>query len=287
MRKPLLAALLVLSTSLGDANAVGLKTQLNCASDYYAYCSQFPVGSSGVRKCMKENGSRLSKACVNALLADGEISKAEVERTKEKIAVAKAKPKPEPSKVAQVADAPQKPRQKVVASPDILEQEQRLASKTEPIIDKRTYEALRSRTHFLADSEVVESSTVVQSLQPTGATSGPTEPLAYKEPTAPSIDTVDLEPKPPVAAVARRATAEPNHSRLPPAEKSQAVETSKQARGSIDTSAGRMSLGQNPSPDQANRPEPSNSQAWSEYMQSRFNGGMNYEGVGARFSKGP
>jgi hypothetical protein len=47
-----------------------------------------------------------------------------------------------------------------------------------------------------------------------------------------------------------------------------------------------MSLGKNPSSDQANRPEPSNSQAWDEYMQSRFNGGMNYEGLGARFSKG-
>ena len=158
MRKPLLAALLVLSASYVDANAVGLKTQMNCASDYYAYCSQFPVGSSGVRKCMKDNGPRLSKACVNALIADGEISKAEVERTKEKIATAKAKPKQEPSKVAKVDDAPDKPRQKVVASPDIkpiLKQEQRLASKPGPIIDQRTYEALISRVHFLADPEVL------------------------------------------------------------------------------------------------------------------------------------
>ena len=166
MRKPLLASLFVLSASFGDVYAVGLKTQLNCASDYYAYCSQFPVGSSGVRKCMKDNGPRLSKACVNALIADGEISKAEVERTKEKIATAKAKPKQEPSKVAKVDDAPDKPRQKVAASPD----EQRLASKTGPIIDQRTYEALISRVHFLADPEVVESSTVVQSFEPKGAT---------------------------------------------------------------------------------------------------------------------
>jgi hypothetical protein len=227
---------------------------------------------------------------VNALLADGEISKAEVERTKEKIAVAKAKPKQERSKVAQVADAPEKPRQKVVASTDIkpiLKQEQRLASKIGPIIDQRTYEALISRVHFLADPEVVESSRVVQSFEPKGATvrdSVPTEPLAYRKPAGPSIDTVDLEPKPPVTA---KTAAEPNKSRLPPAEKPQAAEGSKQARGSIITSAGKMSLGKNPSPDQANKPEQSNSQAWDDYMQSRFNGGMNYEGLGARFSKGP
>jgi hypothetical protein len=263
---------------------------------------------------MKDNGPRLSKACINALIADGEISKAEVERTKEKIAVAKAKPKQEPSKVAQVADAPEKPRQKVVASPDIkpiLRQEQRLASKIGPIIDQRTYEALISRVHFLADPEVVESSRVVQSFEPKGATvneagtseqsvvrdSVSTGPLAYRIPVAPSLGTtsggnarppepvrVDLEPKPPVTA---KTAAEPNKSRLPPAEKPQAAEGSKQARRSIITSAGKMSLGKNPSPDQANKPEPSNSQAWDDYMQSRFNGGMNYEGLGARFSKGP
>jgi hypothetical protein len=318
MRKPLLlAALLVLSASFGDVYAVGLKTQLNCASDYYAYCSQFPVGSSGVRKCMKDNGPRLSKACVNALIADGEISKAEVERTKEKIAVAKAKPKREPSKVTQVADAPEKPKQKVVASPDIkpiLKREPKPASKTELVIDQSTYEALISRVHFLADPVVVESTTVVQSFEPKGVTadepgtsgqsvvrsSSPTEPLAYNGPAASSEEAtparnarspetvrVDFEPTPPVTAkVAPKAAGEHKKPKLPATEKSEIVEAPKQARGSINTTAGKMSLGKNPSADQANRPEPSNSQAWDEYMQSRFNGGMNYEGLGARFSKG-
>ncbi len=90
----------------------------------------------------------------------------------------------------------------------------------------------------------------------------------------------------PTRKAAPKTAAEPYKSRLAGAEKSQATEASKQASGSIITSAGKMSLGKNPSPDHANRPEPSNSQAWDDYMQSRFNGGMNYEGVGARFSKG-
>ena len=317
MRKPLVAALLALSASPGDANAVGLKTQLNCASDYYAYCSQFPVGSSGVRKCMKDNGPRLSKACVNALIADGEISKAEVERTKEKIADAKTKSKQEPSKVAKVADAPQKPKQKVATSTEvkpILEPKPKRASMTELVIDQTTYEALKSRVRFLADPEIDTSSTVVQSLPPKGVTdeqpgtseqgvvrgSSPTEPLAYNEPAASSEETaparnarspetvrVDLEPTPPITAtVAPKAAGEHKKSKLPATEKSETVEAPKQARGSINTTAGKMSLGKNPSSDQANWQEPSNSQAWDEYMQSRFNGGMNYEGLGARFSKG-
>ena len=48
-----------------------------CASDYLAYCSQHPTEGPGVRSCMRANGSRLS-ACVNALVAAGEVSKKEV-----------------------------------------------------------------------------------------------------------------------------------------------------------------------------------------------------------------
>ena len=179
---------------------------------------------------------------------------------------------------------------------------------------RRTYEALISRVRFLADPEIDTPSTVVQSFPPKGATdeqpgtseqsvvrsSSPTEPLAYNGPAAsreeiaparnarsPETVRVDLEPTPPVTAtVAPKAAGEHKKPKLPATEKSEIVEAPKQARGSINTTAGKMSLGKNPSSDQANRPEPSNSQAWDEYMQTRFNGGMNYEGLGARFSKG-
>lgn len=99
MRKFLLAsaALLVVPTGAG---AVGFKTQFSCASDYYSYCSEHSVGSPGLRKCMRANGPRLSSACINALIEDGEVSRAEVEREKAKLVAAKAKPKPaEPKKV--------------------------------------------------------------------------------------------------------------------------------------------------------------------------------------------
>ena len=44
-----------------------------------------------------------------------------------------------------------------------------------------------------------------------------------------------------------------------------------------------MSLGRNSSSEDANGPDPA--EEWDTYMQNRFNGGMNYEGLGARFSK--
>ena len=93
MRKPLLLTCVVLGASGAAAQAVGFRTQMSCASDYYAYCSQHAPGSPGVRKCMRAVGPKLSKACINALIADGEVSKAEVEAQKQKLAGAKAKPK--------------------------------------------------------------------------------------------------------------------------------------------------------------------------------------------------
>lgn len=67
-------------SSTNDAGAVSLAVKLACASDYYSYCSQHGVGSPGVRQCMRANGSKLSRGCVSALIAAGEVSKSEVER---------------------------------------------------------------------------------------------------------------------------------------------------------------------------------------------------------------
>ncbi len=89
----LIPAAVALCTSSSCVYAVGFKTQFNCAGDYYSYCSQFSVGTAELRKCMRDNGPRLSKACINALIEDGEVSRAEVERQKEKILAARAKPK--------------------------------------------------------------------------------------------------------------------------------------------------------------------------------------------------
>jgi hypothetical protein len=64
----------------GDAGAVDGRVSSACASDYLAYCSQHDPDGPGTRRCMRANGLNLSQACVNALVAAGEVSKREVAR---------------------------------------------------------------------------------------------------------------------------------------------------------------------------------------------------------------
>jgi hypothetical protein len=73
-------ALGALALFVTEAGAVSARVSMACASDYFAYCSQHSPEGAGVRKCMRTNGLRLSLSCVNALVAAGEVSKAEVDR---------------------------------------------------------------------------------------------------------------------------------------------------------------------------------------------------------------
>jgi hypothetical protein len=71
------SALVLCTTAAG---AVSTRVQTACASDFMAYCSQHDPDSPGARKCMRANGLKLSQGCLNALIAAGEVSKAEVVR---------------------------------------------------------------------------------------------------------------------------------------------------------------------------------------------------------------
>lgn len=53
-----------------------------CANDYFAHCSMHPVGTPGVRKCMRAVGPRLSKPCISALVAAGEVKASDRKRYK-------------------------------------------------------------------------------------------------------------------------------------------------------------------------------------------------------------
>ncbi|HVY41815.1 MAG: hypothetical protein ACM31O_02185 [Bacteroidota bacterium] len=72
-----LGALLLLITA---AEAVDGRVRSACMSDYFAYCSQHDPDGKGVRRCMRANGRKLSQACLDALVAAGEVSKREVAR---------------------------------------------------------------------------------------------------------------------------------------------------------------------------------------------------------------
>ncbi|CAA2139903.1 hypothetical protein [Hyphomicrobium sp. ghe19] len=81
-RAVLAPALALASVTLmaGTASAVSLRVQMACASDYYAHCSAYSPNSPQVRSCMRAVGVGLSKGCVDALVAAGEVSVAEVSR---------------------------------------------------------------------------------------------------------------------------------------------------------------------------------------------------------------
>ncbi len=69
-------------TAATKANAASARVRSACMGDYLAYCSQHAPESAGVRKCMNAHGSQLSKSCVDALVAEGEVSRGEVQRRK-------------------------------------------------------------------------------------------------------------------------------------------------------------------------------------------------------------
>ena len=68
------------AASATQAMAASGSVERACAADYFSYCSQHDPDSAATRSCMKSNGSRLSQRCVNALVAAGEVSKADTER---------------------------------------------------------------------------------------------------------------------------------------------------------------------------------------------------------------
>src|SRR5262252_4094131 len=58
------------------------RVQHACANDYRAHCGEYGIETSALRLCMNKAGQQLSHGCVNALVADGQVSRAEVERRK-------------------------------------------------------------------------------------------------------------------------------------------------------------------------------------------------------------
>jgi hypothetical protein len=54
-----------------------------CQWDYHNLCSQYAIGSELLDMCFKQNGPKLSKGCVEALIAAGDTTQAYVDRQKE------------------------------------------------------------------------------------------------------------------------------------------------------------------------------------------------------------
>jgi hypothetical protein len=50
-----------------------------CRWDYHNFCSEYGIGSPLLTYCFRNNGAKLSRGCVNALIAAGDVSKTYVQ----------------------------------------------------------------------------------------------------------------------------------------------------------------------------------------------------------------
>jgi adenylate kinase len=62
-----------------NAFAVSEAVKVACKPDYIAYCNNMVVGSPQLRACMKTNALKLSKPCLQALVDNKEVTKADVD----------------------------------------------------------------------------------------------------------------------------------------------------------------------------------------------------------------
>lgn len=223
---------------------------------------------------MNANGPKLSKSCINALIADGEISKEEVARRRDQLMAAKKPAKAEPvqssaaTELAKTDAAKEKLlRAEAKASKSMDSQAPvRVAAAMTLTLDQKTFEALKNRGNYF----VVDAGDVV----PTAFDDTP-RAIATSDP-APAVDAATpaiAATVPPVAAA--EALAEPQTSVRP-----------------AEDPPGKMALGKKPSLEQPSPPpvvelveppKPSSAETWLNYMKNRFEGGMNYQGVDANF----
>ncbi len=55
----------------------------HCADDYRKFCHQWGLETKGLENCMRKHGDRLTNTCVSALVKNGHVSQAEVNRRKQ------------------------------------------------------------------------------------------------------------------------------------------------------------------------------------------------------------
>lgn len=77
-----LALSLLAESAQAQTSRYSKQLQRACVNDYKAYCGEYGIETEALRLCMDRVGHRLTKTCVNALVAEGEVSRAEVNRRK-------------------------------------------------------------------------------------------------------------------------------------------------------------------------------------------------------------
>jgi hypothetical protein len=69
------AAALVMFACGSAANAYSSRVNSACERDYYRFCAKYSIGTPELRSCMLASRRALSRRCVDALVAGGEVPK--------------------------------------------------------------------------------------------------------------------------------------------------------------------------------------------------------------------
>ncbi|HWK34453.1 MAG TPA: hypothetical protein VNR51_12350 [Hyphomicrobium sp.] len=69
-----LAALMMFAFG-SPADAYSSRVNSACERDYYRFCAKYSIGTPELRSCMMASGRSLSRRCVDALIAAGEVPK--------------------------------------------------------------------------------------------------------------------------------------------------------------------------------------------------------------------
>jgi hypothetical protein len=64
------------------ASAVTARIKRDCKADYNRYCKKYELGSEGLRACMSRSIRGVSNRCISALVAGGEMTRAQAERVR-------------------------------------------------------------------------------------------------------------------------------------------------------------------------------------------------------------
>ena len=73
------------------AGTITEREKRDCQGDYHAYCSEYGLGTEGLRACMSRNIKKVSHACVGALVDAGEMTKAQADKLRGKATTSKKK----------------------------------------------------------------------------------------------------------------------------------------------------------------------------------------------------
>jgi hypothetical protein len=94
MRTKHVAAVVAVAASVtmllsASADAVTDRQKRDCKTDYNRYCKKYELGTEGLRACMSRSIKRVSNKCIAALVAGGDMSKAQADRVRRQKAAAK------------------------------------------------------------------------------------------------------------------------------------------------------------------------------------------------------